>query len=170
MFRWKEIGASKRWELEHSGYYLAPGRDINGKKQFYYFKPVFHESARHGILVYEAARYLMHYDLKVKTFLAVRPDIIFVIDGNEWALEIETGINLKKAKKRFLEKIKMLKENHGRRWFFVVTDRNCLKSYKRYGKTLTKRNVVGKIDKIMREYGVAYSGEKQPSGCENNFW
>ena len=156
--------------MEHSGYYTATGRDLNGEMCSYLFRPFFHESARHKILVYEIARYLRQYKVKVKTFLTVRPDIIFEIDGEEWAFEIETGINMRKNRDRFMAKVKSLRENYGRRWFFVITDRNRLKSYQRYGKTLTKRNIIGRIDKIMRKYGVAYLGEKQTSECENNFW
>ena len=156
VFLWEDTNSSDRWDLEHSGYSYVTKKDLYGKEKSYYFKPYFHESARHGILVFQIVKYLKdNYPVEAKIYGAVRPDIIFKIDNEEWAFEIETGINLKKNKKRVLDKIENLKENYGRRWFFVVTDRNCLKSYQRYGKTLTKRNVVGKIDKIMREYGVA---------------
>jgi hypothetical protein len=112
---------------------------------------------------------LKNYTKKIKTYLSVKPDIVFEINGEEWAIEVETGIILKKNKNQLLEKIENLKENYGRRWFFVITDRNLLKSYKRYGKTFTKRNIVGRIDKIMKEYGIEYNEEKQPSRCEDNF-
>ncbi len=144
--------------MEHSGYYFVNNRDINGKEESYYFKPFFHETARHGILVFEIAEYLKHYTKKIKQYLSVKPDIVFDINGKEWAVEIETGIILKKNKNQLLDKVESLKENYGRRWFFVITDRNLLKSYKRYGKTFTKRNIVGKIDKIMRENWVDYIG------------
>jgi len=169
VFRWKDVDSSKKWDLEHSGYYYISKKGLDGKEQSYYFKPFFHESARHGILVFEIAECLKKYTNKIKVYGAVRPDIIFEIDGKEWAFEIETGLNLKKHKKIVLKKVENLKENYGRRWFFVVTNRNCLKSYQRYGKTLTKRNVVGKINKIMRENGVDKICEKEPSGCENDF-
>jgi hypothetical protein len=112
---------------------------------------------------------LKHYTKKIKTYLSVKPDIVFEINGKEWAVEVETGIILKKNKNQLMEKIENLKENYDRRWFFVITDRNLLKSYKRYGKTFTKRNIVGRIDKIMKEYGIEYNEEKQPSTCENKF-
>jgi hypothetical protein len=100
---------------------------------------------------------LKHYTKKIKTFLSVKPDIVFEINGEEWAVEVETGIILKKNKNQLLAKIENLKYNYGRRWFFVITDRNLLKSYKRYGKTFTRRNIVGKIDKIMRLNDVDYT-------------
>lgn len=112
---------------------------------------------------------MRNYTKKIKTYLSVKPDIVFEINGEEWAIEVETGIILKKNKNQLLEKIENLKENYGRRWFFVITDRNLLKSYKRYGKTFTRRNVIGKIDRIMKEYEIEYNEEKQPSTCENKF-
>jgi hypothetical protein len=169
VFRSNEVDSSLQWDLEHSGYYSVTNRDIYGKEKYYYFKPFFHETARHGILVFEIADYLKHYTKKIKTYLSVKPDIVFEINGEEWAVEVETGIILKKNKNQLLAKIENLKENYGRRWFFVITDRNLLKSYKRYGKTFTRRNVVGKIDRIMRENGIDYIDSIQPSRCENNF-
>ncbi|MFZ5954851.1 MAG: hypothetical protein ACOYT4_00330 [Nanoarchaeota archaeon] len=149
------IKKALKWDLEHSGYYFVESKNIQGNHESYYFKPFFHETARHGILVFEVAEYLRTYTKNVKEYLTRKPDIVFVINKEEWAVEIETGIVLKKNKNQFLEKVEALKEDYGRRWFFVITDRNLLKSYKRYGKTFTKRNVIGKIDRIMHERGVA---------------
>jgi len=112
---------------------------------------------------------LKNYTKKIKTYLSVKPDIVFEINGEEWAIEVETGIILKKNKNQLLEKIANLKENYGRRWFFVITDRNLLKSYKKYGKTFTRRNIIGKIERIMRENGIDYIDSIQPSRCEDNF-
>lgn len=108
---------------------------------------------RHGILVYEVAKYLKNFTDDVKTYLSRKPDIVFKINGEEWAVEVETGKVLKYNKKQFLEKVENLKEIYEKRWFFVITNRNQLKSYKRYGKTFTRRNVVSKIRKL---FGTIY--------------
>ena len=157
IFRFSETDSSLQSELENSGYYFVANRNVYGKEESYYFKPFFHETARHGILVFEIAEYLRHYTKKIKTYLSVKPDIVFEINGEEWAVEVETGIVLKKNKNKLFEKVLNLREEYGRRWFFVITDRNLLNSYKRYGKTFTKRNIIGKIDKIMRENGIDYT-------------
>ena len=168
VFRCNDPDSYDRWDLEHSGYYFVTNRNIHGEEEAYYFKPFFHETARHGILVFEIAEYLKNYDVKVKTYLSRKPDIIFEANGKEWAVEIETGIIFKKNKKQFLEKVESLKYWYGRRWFFVITDRNLLKSYKRYGKTFTRRNIIGKIDRIMAENWVDRIYEKETSECEND--
>ncbi len=147
-------------------------RNIKGKEEIFLFKPFFHESPRHGVLVFEVAEYLKQYTKKVKTYLSVKPDIVFEINNKEFAVEIETGVILKKNKKQLLNKVENLRENYKRNWFFVITDRNLVKSYKRYGKTYTKRNVLRKIDKIMWKEGVnkkEKSGENQAVECENIF-
>ena len=143
----------QKWDLEHSGYYFTINRDIYGVETAYYFKPFFHETARHGILVYEVAKYLKNFTDDVKTYLSRKPDIVFKIKGEEWAVEVETGKVLKYNKKQFLEQVENLKEIYEKRWFFVITNRNQLKSYKRDGKTFTRRNVVSKIRKL---FGTIY--------------
>jgi len=149
VYRFNDHKNYDSWDLEHSGYYFVTGRDIYGKEESYYFKPFFHETARHGILVFEIANYLKKYhNLKFKTYLSRKPDIVIEIGEKKWAIEVETGIVLKKNKKQFLEKLESLKFNYGRGWFFVITDRNLIKSYRRYGKTFTKRNIIKQLDKI----------------------
>ena len=154
------VDSSTMWDLEHSGYYFVSGRDLQGEKQYYYFRPFFHETARHAILVFELIEYLKHYTKDVKEYLSRKPDIIFKINGKEWAIEVETGIIFKKNRKQFLEKVESLKYSYKKRWFFVITDRNLLKSYKRYGKTYTRRNIIGKIEKMMWENGVYYKAKQ----------
>ncbi len=73
------------------------------------------------------------------------PDIIFKIRNKFIALEIETGKVLSRNKKRFLEKIKSLKENYGEDWFIVVTNRNFLGKYKQFGKAVSRKNFLEKL-------------------------
>lgn len=157
VIRWEEVDSVREWDLEHSGYYFVEGRNLRGEKQCYYFKPFFRETARHGILVFEVMEYLKHYTKKVRELLSHGPDIIFEINEEKWAVEIETGIIWKKNRQQLKDKVEYLRENFGRRWFFVITDRNLVKSYRRYGKTFTRRNIIGKIDKIMLNNGVIYT-------------
>ena len=144
-------------DLKNNGYYFYSGRNIYGEKTNYLFKPFFRESARHGILVYEVAKYLREYTKNVREYLSRNPDIIFDINGVKWAVEIETGKVLLHNKKQFYEKVARLRSDWGRNWFFVITNRNRLKTYSRYGKTFTRRNVIKKIKKLyFEEYGEIY--------------
>jgi hypothetical protein len=169
VYRSDETEGFSHWEFEDGGYHFVTNRDLFGNERDYQFKPFFHETARHGILVFEIARYLRNYTRKIKTYLSRKPDIVFLINGKEWAVEIETGIILKKNKQQLLYKVQSLRENYGRRWFFVITDRNLLNSYKRYGKTYTRRNIIRKIDNIMNENGIEFNSKNLPSEREYNW-
>lgn len=138
------------YDLKDQGYQEVWTRDLNGKQQPYFFKPFFHESPRHAITVFEIAEYLKKIKcVKVKQYLSRSPDIVFEINKKKYAIEVETGTILKRNRNQIYGKIANLKYYYGRNWFFVVTDRNLVKTYERYGKTCSKRNVLGKIDKIM---------------------
>lgn len=150
VYRFDDHESYDRWDLEHSGYHYVNWMDFKGEKQSYYFRPFFHETARHGILVFELADYLKRvHRLNVKTYLSRKPDIVFESGGEKWAIEVETGVIFRKNKQQFIDKVETLKYIYKKRWFFVITDRNMLKTYRRYGKTFTKRNVLKKIDKII---------------------
>jgi hypothetical protein len=149
VFRLNDV-RSEEDDLEDRGYQKVYVRDLNGQQQLYLFKPFFHESARHAITVFEIVEDIKGYPkVKVKQYLSRSPDIVFEVNKHKWAIEVETGIILKKNIKQLLGKIANLNFYYKRNWFFVVTDRNLVKSYKRYGKTYTKRNVLQKIMKIM---------------------
>src|SRR3989338_6011748 len=155
IYKCKGLDSNLRRKLENEGYELIWGRNLEGKMEYYYFRPYFHESARHAILVYEVAEYLRQFTKKVKEYLTVRPDIIFEVAQKKYAIEIETGVTLKKNKRQLMAKVKSLREDFGRSWFFVVTNRNLVRTYKRYGKTLSKRNLRSKINKILAKEGIA---------------
>ena len=153
VFRLRDIHSQvQMYNLQDKGYEEVFIRGINGQKEIFLFKPFFHESPRHAILVFEIAEYLKTFPkLKVKTYLSVKPDIVFEFNNQKWAVEVETGIILKKNKQQLQNKINNLNYYYERNWFFVVTDRNIVKYYRRYGKTYTKRNVFRKINKIWME-------------------
>jgi hypothetical protein len=74
------------------------------------------------------------------------PDIIFELKNRKIAIEVETGKNLRNNRKQFLEKVEWLNENFGDNWFFVVTNRDLVKKYKKYAKTFTRKNVIKAIE------------------------
>jgi len=74
---------------------------------------------------------------------------IFIINDKIYAIEVETG----KAfhdKNKFMKKVRLLNKTYGKNWFFVVTDRNLVKSYSKYGETCDVRYVPGRIRKIAK--------------------
>jgi hypothetical protein len=79
------------------------------------------------------------------------PDIIFELKNRKVAIEVETGKNLSNNRKQFLEKVEWLNENFGDNWFFVVTNRDLVKKYKKFGKTFTRKNIIKAIERYVKK-------------------
>lgn len=126
-------------------YKIIYQQNLYGKRKHYLIKPPLNESLQHCFLVQIIKQVLKNNFENVKEYRTREPDIVFKIRNKFIALEIETGKVLSKNKKRFLEKIKSLKENYGEDWFIIVTNRNFLGKYKRFGKTVTRKNFLKKI-------------------------
>ena len=77
----------------------------------------------------------------------VKPDIIFEALGKKYAIEVETGKVLHNDKKKFANKVKNLKNEFGKNWFFALTNRNLFEAYKKFGETYHKRNLLKKIQR-----------------------
>lgn len=116
--------------------------DLYGNKKRYLLKPVPNETAQHFFLVKLITDYLKEEGFIVWNYKTIKPDIIFEFQNRKIAIEVETGKNLRNSRKQFLEKVGSLNENFGYNWFFVVTNRNLVKKYRKYGKTYTRKNVI----------------------------
>ncbi len=110
--------------------------------------PRHNESLMHHFLGYNIKEYLEKNGIEVKLYVTKKPDIVFEIKNKKYAIEIETGSAFSKLK-NFKEKIKLLNENYDC-WFFVVTKRNLVKKYKRFGNSVDKRYVKLRLNKIIR--------------------
>ena len=73
---------------------------------------------------------------RVEKYATKKPDIVFKKGNKTFAIEVETGSVLK-VRDRMKEKLEVLKDYD--KWFFVVTDRNKVKEYKKYGKSVDVR-------------------------------
>lgn len=74
-----------------------------------------------------------------------KPDLVFKFGKKNYAIEVETGSVLTKAS-RMKEKLEVL--NKYDKWFFVVTDRNKVKSYKKFGESVDLRYLKKKLTGI----------------------
>ncbi|MFH1238056.1 MAG: hypothetical protein ABIH79_02780 [archaeon] len=120
-------------------------QDLYGKRHHYLIKPPLNESNQHCFLVQIIKKVLDKKFEEVKEYRTREPDIVFKVRNRFIALEIGTGKVLNKNKKRFLEKIKSLKENYGDDWFIVVTNRAFVSKYRQFGKTVTRKNFLKKV-------------------------
>ena len=75
-------------------------------------------------------------------------DIIFNYSGKNFAIEIETG-NLLGKKKQLQEKLNYLNKKYPLRWMFIVSNRNLLSEYNKFGIATQRKGVSEKIAKML---------------------
>jgi len=124
------------------------GLDSNQPKE-YLLKQSSRESPEHIFFVHIIAEYLRQQTNKVRLFETTKPDIVFSANGQWYAIEVETGVH-SKDKPRLKAKVKMLNEVYGQRWFFVVTSSDRRRSYRRFGRSVTRFQVIPYLDKLFR--------------------
>lgn len=76
-------------------------------------------------------------------------DITFEVKYKIYAFEIETGTLLSK-KKQLEEKVSFLNNKYGMNWYFIVTNRNLVKKYRKYGKVTSRMGVCKIIEKLVK--------------------
>jgi hypothetical protein len=151
-YRYDNLDSYNRKYLISKGYKLKKFKNIYGKTEKYLLKPVGNESLRHCFLVNDIFYYIKKLTNQVKMFHSAKPDIVFESGGDIYAIEVETGKSYRNAIKKLREKVKMLKQNYENNWFFVVTNRNLVKKYKKLGLTYEKRNIIKKINELFYSY------------------
>jgi conjugal transfer ATP-binding protein TraC len=119
---------------------------IDGIKRVYLVKPRFNEGYAHCLVTYDLYNWIKKHIGKVSLYATKKPDLVFEMNGKMWAIEVETGkIHNTKILKN---KVKELNKNYGDNWFFVLTNRNFSKFYKKYGKCHRKGNIMKKLQKM----------------------
>lgn len=120
---------------------------VTNKKEIFLLQPRSNESITHLFVVYDIAEYLEKKGYQVEKYATKKPDIVFISGNKNFAIEVETGSVLR-VRERMKEKLNVLKEYD--EWFFVVTDRNKIKEYKKYGKSVDLRYLKQHISQIRR--------------------
>jgi len=120
---------------------------LNGRMEDFLLLPRHNESFTHLFLTKNISEFLEKNGIETQLFVTKKPDIVFEIDGKRFAIEIETGSIFSKIS-RMKEKLEVLKNYD--KWFFVVTDRNKVKKYKKYGDAVDKRYVKSRLDKLVK--------------------
>jgi hypothetical protein len=144
----------KKW-LEEIGYQRTHQWCIHKKdSREFMIKPRHNEGLSHAYLtgaIYEYAKELDSDTLLPTTKTA---DVIFTSAGIRFAIEIETGKVHEKNKKQLIEKVKILNENFPGTWFFVVTNKNLISKYRKFGEVVDRSNVIEKINDIFYPGGM----------------
>ena len=142
LFRMDNLNIYEIKYLINKGYQESIQFDLNGGKDYYLLKPASNESPQHFFLIRKIVEYLREHNFEVWTYKTLKPDIIIDIQNRKIAIEIETGSNLRNNKRSFMNKLRLLRENYGYNWFFVVTNRDLVRKYKKYGCTYTRKNCI----------------------------
>lgn len=117
------------------------------QKEKYFVKPRFNETGTHLFVTYDLKNYLEKKKIKVELYTTKKPDLVFTYKDKRYALEVETGAGLTKIS-RMKDKLETLKNYDI--WSFVVTNRNKVKKYKKFGKTIDTRYLRREIDKMLK--------------------
>ncbi|MEK6889500.1 MAG: hypothetical protein AABW80_05345 [Nanoarchaeota archaeon] len=168
-FKANELNVHEKAYLLNKKYQIIYRTDLTGKKNYFLVKPRGNESAEHFLLVKLIEEYLKPH-FKVWLYHSVKPDAEIKFKNRMIAMEIETGKLLRNNKKEFLEKVERLNDNYGKDWFFIVTNRNLLKKYRKYGKTYTRKSVLKRLNYYINnkpKESISMNYENKPIKREN---
>jgi len=147
-FHKKNITKDEVKYLLNDGYQIKKYKNLlNGKMEYFLLLPRFNESFTHLFLVHNISEFLEKNGIETELYITKKPDIVFQINGKRFAIEVETGSIFSKIE-RMKEKLEILKNYD--EWFFVVTDRNKIKKYKKYGDAVDKRYLKSRLDKLVK--------------------
>ena len=147
-FHKKDISKDEVKFLLAEGYQIKKYKNLlNCRMENFLLQPRHNESLTHLFLTHNISEFLEKEGIETELFTTKKPDIVFEIRGKGFAIEIETGSIFSKIS-RMKEKLEVLKSYD--KWFFVVTDRNKVKKYKKYGDAVGKRYVKSRLDKFVK--------------------
>ena len=113
-------------------------------------KPILNHSVAHTFLVWSTRRLLEEYAM-IEDILEHETrdaDLTFEVDGKDFAIEIETGTLLRK-KEQFGKKIRRLNEKYGDGWMVVVSKRDLIKKYNKFGLCTQRKWVSENLEKLL---------------------
>lgn len=132
--------------LKEQGYKQVNEYDIfsNSVRTFFVKSPLNH-SATHTFLVWSLKKLVDDIKgvEKIEEHITRDADITFRYKKKYYALEIETG-NLLSKKDQLKAKVLMLNRKYGNRWLFLVSNKELLPQYRKWGPS-TQRTEVEKV-------------------------
>ena len=154
-YRKKELNEDEiDFLLTHEGYHRFEARSlVSGKREEFILKPRFNEHLNHLFFTYDIMKFLKKKGLVANTYTTRMPDVVFILNGKNYAVEVETGTVMTNPKK-FKEKIKNLNENYKDRWFFVPTNKNLVPKYRKYGKTVDPRCISKFLERLLKNHRI----------------
>lgn len=148
----KELNEKEIKVLKEEGFEHANENDIVEQEIITVLvKKILNHSKTHTFLVWSVRQFLEELEgvKNIKEHETKYPDLTFKYKDKEFAMEIETG-NLLRKKKQALEKIKFLNRKYGKRWIFVVSNKNLLPAYRKMGLATQRSEVARKLKKWLK--------------------
>jgi len=142
IFKKSQLKTEQAEELIERGYILSSLIGLyGGRREEWFLKPRYNESAEHFFVVKQIEEYLKKYTNNVELFVSSNADLVFSYRGKKTAIEVETGKKYDHDKQQLQTKINLLNKNFGNNWFFVVTDWTYKEKYQKLGKTYVRKEV-----------------------------
>jgi conjugal transfer ATP-binding protein TraC len=149
-FRYKKVKKDDREYLLSKGYEVVEKKTLlTGKVEKFLIKPRLKESINHIFVMNDIADYLESKGIEVQKYATKKPDLVFKVNGKKIAIEVETGTVSRNVKSQLTEKVNMLNKNYDS-WFFVMTNRNFTKKYRKYGKAIEMRYLENHLKKVLK--------------------
>ncbi|MFA4960261.1 MAG: DUF87 domain-containing protein [Candidatus Pacearchaeota archaeon] len=121
---------------------------LTDKNEDFVLQPRHNESLMHLFLVHNISEFLEKNGIETELYTTKKPDIVFNIKDKIYAIEVETGSMLSRIK-ALEERVIFLNENYDE-WFFVITNKNKVKNYKKLGDAVDKRYVNLRLNKLVK--------------------
>jgi len=141
----------------------------------YLVKRVGWHSYEHTFLLHAVYEEILRYTHKVSTDETARtkginPDIIFTNEkGEDVAIEIETGSNIRHNQKYLIQKAQTLEKKYPNRWHFILTDSDYRKRYTNtFGKFILLRHHVPRFLKEQFPSGLLQQDNRSTLGATQN--
>lgn len=120
------------------------------QKETFVFKPYANEGAIHAFIVLLIAHYLNDKVDNMTLYATVKPDIVFELNGKKCAIEVETGKIYQHNRQQLFKKIHALNKEYDK-WIFVVTNKNYVARYRKYGRVIDTRYLKTQLNSFLDE-------------------
>ena len=147
-FHKKKLSRDEVRFLLDEGYQIKKYKSLlTDKIEDFLLQPRHNESLTHLFMTHNISEFLEKNGIETELYTTKKPDIVFEIDGKKFAIEIETGSVLSKIS-RMKEKLEVLSQYD--KWFFVVTNKNKVKKYLKFGDSVSARYVKSRLNKLIK--------------------
>jgi len=116
----------------------------------YFVKPKKNESPLHHFVCKVVEEDLKGHAEDIVLNFSTEPDVVVKVNGKALAFEVETGTATVRGDKRIEEKFDRVRKNYAN-FFIVVSDWKMKNKYKKYGRVITRQEMVPAIKRAIEQ-------------------